>query len=102
MVFSIWDENNICLPYELTRDFCNKNGFHHVPVISHSIWSGEDYLSKAFMEGYSKHEGYVIRLSKEFEYENFDRSVAKYVRENHVQTDKHWMHQKVIPNRLNK
>jgi len=35
-------------------------------------------------------EGVVIRNTKKFHYNDFSKYVAKYVRENHVQTDKHW------------
>ena len=49
-----------------------------------------------------EHEGYVVRLADAFEYEDFSNSVAKFVRTNHVQTDQHWMHQKIKPNKLEK
>ena len=30
----------------------------------------------------------------------FDQKVAKYGRANHVNTDNHWAHQQIVPNRL--
>ena len=33
-------------------------------------------------------------------YSQFDQKVAKYVRANHVNTDNHWAHQQIVPNRL--
>jgi tRNA splicing ligase len=45
-------------------------------------------------------EGYVVRDRAGFRVKNFRKSVAKYVRSNHIQTDKHWMHQTVVPNKL--
>lgn len=45
-------------------------------------------------------EGFVIRLSSSFTYRDFGRNVAKWVRQNHVTTSKHWMHEAVVPNRL--
>jgi len=45
-------------------------------------------------------EGYVVRLKNEFLIEDFEHSVAKYVRANHVQTDKHWMHSEIVKNVL--
>ena len=35
-------------------------------------------------------EGVVVRKVQGFDNENFSKNVAKYVRENHVQTDEHW------------
>ena len=43
---------------------------------------------------------YVIRLTDGFQYNDFKHSVAKFVRENHVQTDKHWMTKQIKANRL--
>lgn len=45
-------------------------------------------------------EGYVIRDSGSFESDKFQQSIAKWVRPNHVQTDSHWMHQKMERNGL--
>jgi dihydroneopterin aldolase len=41
-----------------------------------------------------------VRLEDAFDYRDFRRSVAKFVRKNHVQTDEHWMAGEVIPNKL--
>jgi hypothetical protein len=35
-------------------------------------------------------EGYVVRLADSFTADNFQHSVAKFVREDHVQTDEQW------------
>ena len=35
-------------------------------------------------------EGIVIRLKDTFPFDKYIESTAKYVRENHVQTDVHW------------
>lgn len=45
-------------------------------------------------------EGVVVRVSDEFADADFERSVAKFVRAEHVQTDEHWLHQPIVPNRL--
>jgi hypothetical protein len=52
------------------------------------------------MENGDECEGYVIRLADSFHYKNFQKSVVKYVRKNHVKTDKHWMQQTIIKNIL--
>jgi hypothetical protein len=35
-------------------------------------------------------EGYVVRLASSFKFDDFNKSVAKFVRKNHVQTNEHW------------
>lgn len=35
-------------------------------------------------------EGVVMRIADEFSVDEFPKYVCKYVRANHVQTDKHW------------
>lgn len=102
LVFSIWDESNVCLHYDMETEFCMENGFTQVREVFRGEWRDEQFFNSLFMENYPDHEGYVIRLAGEFKYEDFDRSVAKYVRQGHVQTDEHWMYQKVIPNKLRK
>jgi hypothetical protein len=47
-------------------------------------------------------EGYVIRRADAFLRSEFNRSVAKYVRANHVKNEGHWLTKQVIPNELHK
>ena len=97
-MFSIWNEKNECLSWDETEEWCNLLGLTLVPV----LWRGT--FDENFLRNYKldteKHEGYVIRLADSFNFEDFDTSVAKWVRENHVQTSEHWMNKKVIPNKL--
>lgn len=96
--FSIWDEKNVCLDWNTTIEF-----FKEIGIIPVTVFSTGDVneIDKKFDELFkNKHEGYVIRLADEFKYEDFEKSIAKYVRPNHVQTNKHWMYEEVIPNQL--
>jgi hypothetical protein len=45
-------------------------------------------------------EGVVVRLAGEFSDAAFSRSLAKWVRKGHVQTDDHWLHQAIKPQAL--
>jgi hypothetical protein len=45
-------------------------------------------------------EGIVIRVAKQFDNKEFDFSIGKIVRANHVQTDEHWKNQEIIRNKL--
>ena len=47
-------------------------------------------------------EGYVLRLTDAFHYNDFSKSVGKFVRKDHVQSNQHWMTHAVIPNKLAK
>lgn len=107
-VFSIWDENNVCLSWDDTRDFSELLGLHVVPQIDifrvDSVEALKDHLNDLWEDLYSKHlrsiEGYVIRNVEAFPYKDFRREVAKYVRKGHVQTSEFWMTKPVIPNTL--
>lgn len=97
-VFSIWDEHNNCLSWDDTKIWCSKLGLNLVPVIYQGLW--QESQVKGLQLDSTKQEGYVVRLAISFTYSDFKRSVAKWVRANHVQSEKHWMHQEVVPNQL--
>lgn len=71
------------------------------PVIDQSSSGFEGRMEPSGESQYGPtREGYVVRLQSGFSWRDFRRSVAKCVRENHVQTDKHWAKQAVTPNEL--
>jgi hypothetical protein len=47
-------------------------------------------------------EGVVVRQAGEFRDADFQRSLAKWVRHDHVTTDEHWMHQNIRAQKLAK
>lgn len=100
--FSIWDEYNLCVPWSTTQKIFNKLGIQCVPLVTNidSVMDsnfhkklGEDLVAQG-------KEGFVMRNIHSFNLRNFDKNVAKYVRANHVTTNKHWAHQEIIPNKL--
>ncbi|MEQ1571876.1 MAG: RNA ligase family protein [Myxococcota bacterium] len=97
LVFSVWD-GDTCLAWDETRAWCAERGLHTVP----EWWSGawDERRVRALAPEANVAEGYVVRLAERFTFDAFDRSVAKWVRPDHVQTDAHWMRQVVVPNRL--
>jgi hypothetical protein len=102
--FSIWDDTNYCLSWKDTVEFCELLGIEHVSVLLEPfVW---DDTSPRMIQEYqpyifnSKMEGYVVRNADGFPYKDFGDNVAKFVRANHVTTENHWMHSKVIPNKL--
>ena len=102
-VFSIW-EGEVCLSWEDTKLWCNLLGLKHVPVLWEGVYEYDMSipLPNSFSDDifFDRIEGYVIRLADEFLYDDFKISVAKWVRKGHVQTNQHWMHSEIIPNKL--
>lgn len=98
--FSAWDEHNLCLSWDDTLVVFDQLGIFPVPM----LWRG--VFEQRTVEGLCKtldpytQEGLVMRLADEFAYADFSQSVAKWVRSAHVQTDAHWMHSAIVPNRL--
>lgn len=107
LVFSIWDEKNMCLSWNDTVEYCGVLGLETVPVIYKGLWNDLtikglwDTIKKGY-EGETEEEGYVVRVTDSFSYGNFRRSVAKFVRKDHVRTQAFWMKQKLEPNELRK
>ena len=102
LLFSVWD-GDICLSWDETLWFAKELGISTVPVVYRCFFDLDLIMDKFYefcrgtMQG---HEGFVIRLAGSFRLSEFSKSVVKYVRENHVQTDKHWMHAKIFVNKL--
>jgi hypothetical protein len=97
--FSVWN-GNLSLSWEETKLFFEDLGIYSVPILYEGIWNEELIRNLQNTINLQEVEGYVVRLADEFSYENFDCSVAKFVRSNHVQTNNHWRSDNFIPNRL--
>lgn len=90
--FSIWNEKNECLSWEDTLEWFGLLGIIPVPMIIHGRLGLDELKSQAAAIKTKRQEGFVVRSVAGFQYGQFRNSVAKYVRQNHVQTIKHWMH----------
>lgn len=101
MIFSIWNDKNQCLSWEDTKEYAKLLNLEIVPILYEGIWD-KDRITKLYQPYFDNNEceGYVVRLSEQFEYKAFRKSVAKYVRENHVQTHAHWMNNTVVQNKF--
>jgi hypothetical protein len=100
MVFSIWDENNVCLSWDETRLYAGVLDLATVPVILDGVWD-HDYARKlGDTMDLTEKEGYVVRVADAFPYGAFRRSVAKFVRAAHVGTSHNWMMQAVVRNQI--
>lgn len=100
MMFSIWNERNVCLSWSETEEWAELLDFKTVPVLYKGIFD-EKIIKTLYDPSNEKQEGYVVRLADSFTYGAFNNSLAKYVRPNHIRNAKHhWASQAVIPNGL--
>lgn len=90
-------ENGWFLHWDATVKELNELGFNRVPVLFRGKFNDmnevaqffNDHLGKPSAFGIEK-EGFVMRVVNAFQATDFATSVCKFVRPNHVQTDKHW------------
>lgn len=89
---SVWNEVNVCLSWDETKEWLELLGLKHPRVLYDGIYD-EVAIRKLYDEKtmWDKSEGYVLRIADSFPYGAFKDSVCKYVRSHHVQTNKHWM-----------
>lgn len=99
-VFNIWNEK-LCLSWEETKKFCEELNLIMVPILYEGIWN-ENLIRTFFADkfGEDEMEGYVVRVSSSFNYDNFYLNYAKFVRAGHVKTDSHWKNKPMILNML--
>ena len=97
MVFSIWDKEK-CLSWDETIEYCELLELTPVKILYRGIYDLD--MIKNIKIDTKIQEGFVIRLSSEFMLDDFQKSVVKWVRMGHVQTDEHWMNKIITPNGL--
>lgn len=101
MGFSVWNERNMCLSWDETLEWFELLGIVPVPVLYDGIYDEEKIKDICKNKDWHTSEGGVLRIADSFSYSDFSHAIAKYVRANHVQTNKHWMQgQAVTPNGL--
>lgn len=100
LVFSLWNDSNVCQPWNDTVEYSRILNLKTVPVLYQGVWDESkirDLVSDSY--GGDECEGYVVRLAGEFHYKDFRRSVAKFVRRDHVRTHGHWMRNRMELNK---
>ena len=101
MGFSLWDSRNVCLDWDTTVEWFELMGVTSVPVLYDGIYDEKLIQNLSKRSNWADCEGYVVRLADEISYGEFKTKVAKFVRKEHIQTVKHWMHgQAIKPNKL--
>lgn len=106
-IFGIYDRNTqMWAGWDEVRKYAKKLGFPTVPVVKEFIPTDVSMvikeinsLGKSVCE--NGHEGIVVRSIYPYHWSDFRKNLTKYVRPNHVQTDTHWSHQKIVRNEVN-
>lgn len=107
--YSIWLENqnqesNYSLSWHATKAIFDKIGISYPTIIYEGV-----YDKKAILEKFEEYrnqknrqvEGFVIRLESSFLYQDFSKSVAKYVCDDfEITTNKHWRYEAKTLNQL--
>lgn len=93
--FSIWNDRNQALSWDETTELFELLGITPVKVLYDGIYDPEIIQKLWKPSDWDTSEGYVVRTAEGFEYGDFRKSVAKFVRPNHVQSSGHWMHRPV-------
>lgn len=99
--FSAW-RGEVCLSWDDTLNLFSELEIIAVPVLYRGHFSLSEVKKVIAGLDLEKQEGIVMRVTDEFQLQNFSSSLAKWVRKGHVQTDEHWMHAAITPNRLRK
>jgi hypothetical protein len=98
--FSVWREDD-CLSWQSTVSFLNQYLIVIAPILYIGIW--DELICKSLMKTQTDKglmEGYVVRCTRSFKSNEFEKNVAKFVRKDHVQTDEHWLEKPLIKNKL--
>jgi len=99
MGFSVWDGVK-ALSWDDTLEFLELLGITPVKELYRGLFDEQVLQDLAKNLDTETNEGFVVRIADSFDYTDFGTSVAKWVRASHVQTDTHWMHGEIIPNRV--
>lgn len=102
MMFSMWVDNK-CLSWDETLEYASIIGLDMVPVIYDGTY--DRMLIEAEFKKYEQtNEGYVLRVADEFNFIDFRRSVAKFVKPEFRQalndSNVHWLSKKIETNKL--
>lgn len=90
LVFGIWDADNTLLDWDATEEYAELLGLHTVPVVYRGSDAAEALSAWAKGQDTSGSEGFVVRSAGRIPATQFTKLVAKWVREDHVQTSDDW------------
>lgn len=96
--FGVWDHDTL-VSWDDTLDYLHLLGISPVPELYRGPFDRE--LIESIRINTEHQEGYVLRSAGRVKLRDWSTLVGKWVRPDHVQTVKHWMHgQPIVPNNL--
>ena len=99
-MFGFW-ELDICLDWRYTEAVAKEHDITLVPVLYDGPF--DELVLRALPSTLNDNqEGFVVRSKDNIYPSDWNKCVAKWVRPNHVQTDKHWMKGPIIKNNISK
>jgi hypothetical protein len=107
-LFSIWNEKNECLSWDDMMEWANVLDLATPEVVYRGVFDVKKLEDIANKMDVTKNEGFTVRLTKGFHFDDFGHSLTKFVREGHVQPDNkddpeseasHWL-KRTYPNKL--
>jgi hypothetical protein len=108
MAFGVRDTKKaLWASWEEVELWADELGVASVPVLDRTNIADEKQL-RSLIENHARmpsrvggqREGVVVRVAHGFPDSEFEKSIAKWVRANHVQTDEHWKNQVIVRNSL--
>lgn len=98
--FGIWDEQNIRLGWDTILEWFALLDITPVETLYRGPF--DERVIRDICESIDtvNNEGAVLTTVDGFSYNDYHKNVAKWVRPGHVQTDSHWQHAQVVPNKL--
>lgn len=108
LVFGVRDDvENVWWDWDMTTIQAESLGLPTVPLLFRGAVRSEDELRDLTVRLSNEpsalggaREGVVVRRAGQFKDAEFPKSLGKWVRKDHVQTDEHWMHQAITPQKL--
>lgn len=96
-LLSVWDEKNYCVSYDDTLEYAELFDLPTPKELYRGPFDIKALKELAKNLDTSVEEGFVVRVTRQFHYDEFSECVTKYVRKGHVQTDQHWL-KNAVPN----
>jgi hypothetical protein len=89
-LLSVWNDDT-CLSYDDTLMYAELFSLPTPKQLYRGVYDESALKELAANLDTAIEEGFVVRATRAFNYENFSSCVTKYVRAGHVQTDQHWL-----------
>lgn len=101
-VFSIWNEQDVALSVDEQELWFQQFGIVQPRIFYRGTFNLKVLHDLADSLDPLTQEGFVVRVAGEIPFTDFGTKVTKWVRNGRVQTDEHWMHKEIVPNKLGK